>query len=57
MRTGIVIIISALAAAPANALVGVQIAEPSNMALFALGVGGVIVGRIAARRRRGERED
>ncbi len=56
MRTGATIIIGALAATPAFAWAGVQIPEPSNMALFGLGVGGVIVGRIAARRRR-TRED
>lgn len=57
MRTGISIVIAALAAAPAYAWVGIQIAEPSNIALFGLGVGGVIVGRIAARRKRSQRED
>jgi hypothetical protein len=56
MRTGLSIIAIALLSAPAHAWVGVQIPEPSNMALFALGVGGVIVGRVAARRR-GTRED
>lgn len=56
MRTGAIFIITMLAAAPASAWSGVQIPEPSNMALFGLGVGGVIVGRIAARRRR-TRED
>ncbi len=56
MRTGVTIIVAALAAGPAQAWSGVQIAEPSNMALLGLGVGGVIIGRIAARRRR-TRED
>ena len=56
MRTGATIIIAALAAAPAVAWSGLQMSEPSNMALLGLGVGGVIVGRLAARRRR-TRED
>ena len=39
-----------LAAAPAHAA-GTAVAEPSSLALFALGVIGVIVGRQSAKRR------
>ena len=39
-------------AAPAHAWAGVQIPEPSNMALFALGLAGVAIGRRFSRARR-----
>lgn len=40
-----------LAGSPALAGNGTPIPEPSNVALFGLGFAGLIVGRIAARRR------
>ena len=40
-----------LAAAPAHAWKGVQIPEPSNLALFAMGLIGVAVGRRLSRTR------
>jgi hypothetical protein len=45
------VIFLALAAAPAQAQGAAQISEPSQLALVALGVLGVIVGRNAAKRR------
>ena len=39
-------------ASPAHAWTGTPIPEPSNLALFGLGVLGVIVGRRAAAKRR-----
>lgn len=39
-------------AAPAQAADGIQIPEPSNMALMALGLVGLVVGRHAARSKR-----
>ncbi len=42
----------AFLAAPAHAWDGAQIPEPSNLALFGLGLAGVIIGRHASRRRR-----
>ena len=41
----------ALVAAPAAAASGSQIPEPSSLALFGLGLTGVIVGRQLAKRR------
>jgi hypothetical protein len=43
--------IALLAAAPAHAQGAAQVSEPSQLALVALGVLGVIVGRNAAKRR------
>lgn len=40
-----------IAATPANAKAATQISEPSHLALVALGILGVIVGRNAAKRR------
>jgi hypothetical protein len=40
-----------LAAAPAHAEGAAQVSEPSQLALVALGILGVIVGRNAAKRR------
>ena len=45
------IILALLAAAPAHAQGAAQVSEPSQLALVALGVLGVIVGRNAAKRR------
>ena len=56
MRTGLTLLAIAFLTVPAQAWNGVQIPEPSNMALFGLGVLGVLVGRRAARRRK-PRED
>ena len=41
-----------LIAAPASAASGTAIPEPSNWALFALGVVGVLIGRFGVRTRR-----
>ena len=41
-----------LAAAPLNASAGGAVPEPSDLALFALGLVGVVIGRKAAMRRR-----
>ncbi len=49
MRVAVLILLAV--AAPAHAA-GTAITEPSSMALFALGVIGVIVGRQTSRRRR-----
>lgn len=40
-----------ISAAPAAAQNGIEVSEPSSMALFALSVLGVLVGRQAAKRR------
>ncbi|MFN4112550.1 MAG: PEP-CTERM sorting domain-containing protein [Sphingomonadaceae bacterium] len=40
------------APAHANVMAGVQIPEPSNLALFALGLAGVAIGRRFSRARR-----
>lgn len=45
------------AAAPAHAWAGVQIPEPSNLALFGLGLMGVVIGRRLSRSRRLRDED
>lgn len=50
MRVAIAALIGLLAS-PAQAA-GTAVAEPSSLALFALGVLGVIIGRQSARRRR-----
>jgi hypothetical protein len=44
-------------AAPASAGGGIQVPEPSHLALFALGALGVIVGRAGAARRRDRDDD
>ncbi|MDC0886246.1 PEP-CTERM sorting domain-containing protein [Altererythrobacter sp.] len=41
-----------LAAVPASAASGIAIPEPSNWALFGLGVLGVLIGRFGVRTRR-----
>jgi hypothetical protein len=46
-----VAILILLAAAPAHAQGAAQVSEPSQLALVALGILGVIVGRNAAKRR------
>lgn len=43
--------------APASAAGGIEIPEPSNLALFALGLAGVAIGRRFARTRRRRDED
>ena len=43
-----------LAAAPAHAEGAAQVSEPSQLALVALGILGVIVGRNAAKRRKND---
>ncbi|MCL4674289.1 MAG: PEP-CTERM sorting domain-containing protein [Sphingomonadaceae bacterium] len=44
-------------AAPAHAWAGVQIPEPSNLALFGLGLVGVAIGRRLSRTRHQRRDD
>ena len=46
------LVLSILAAAPAMAAGGIEIPEPSDLSLFALGVVGLLVGRHAAKRRK-----
>ena len=57
MRILIPLILSlVLLAAPAQAAaVGAQIPEPSNLALFGLGLTGLVIGRYAAKNRKGGR--
>lgn len=52
MRSLPPLLILLMAAAPAHAWAGIQIPEPSNLALFALGLIGVAVGRRLSRHRR-----
>lgn len=52
MRTGILFIGIVLVATPAHAWSGVQIPEPSNLALFGFGLAGLAIGRFASRIRR-----
>lgn len=57
MRICISLILSLIMlAAPAQAAtMGAQIPEPSNLALFGLGLTGLIIGRYAAKNRKGGR--
>ncbi|WP_128893309.1 PEP-CTERM sorting domain-containing protein [Erythrobacter sp. HKB08] len=57
MRTTPAILLAIFAADPAFARIGAQIPEPSNMALFGLGLAGLIVGRFIARGKRKTDED
>lgn len=52
MRSLPPLLILLMAATPAHAWAGIQIPEPSNLALFALGLIGVAVGRRLSRHRR-----
>ncbi|MCB2083987.1 MAG: PEP-CTERM sorting domain-containing protein [Sphingomonadaceae bacterium] len=52
MRTLIILAYAILAAEPVFAQGGASVPEPSNMALFALGVLGLIVGRQFSKHRR-----
>jgi hypothetical protein len=52
MRAALPALLITAAASPAHAWAGVQIPEPSNLALFALGLAGVAIGRRFARARR-----
>ena len=45
-------ILLAVVASPAYASGGTQVPEPSNLALFGLGLTGLIVGRLMAKRRK-----
>ena len=57
MRTCIFLLAGAVIAAPAHAAGGTPIPEPSNMALFGLGLTGLIVGRMIARRKQNQQDD
>ena len=57
MRTTPAIFLAIFAAEPAFARIGAQIPEPSNMALFGLGLAGLVVGRFIARGKRKTDED
>lgn len=52
MRTVTILALTLFAAEPAFAQVGAQVPEPSNMALFGLGLLGLIVGRQFSKSRR-----
>ncbi len=52
MNLRLLILALLIVAAPAAAADGIQIPEPSNMALMALGLVGLVVGRHAARSKR-----
>ena len=51
VRTAAMALVAALTASPAVAAGGIDIPEPSDPWLFALGVVGLLVGRHAARRK------
>jgi hypothetical protein len=57
MWRGLIILVLASWVTPALAQTGVQIPEPSDFALFALGVAGLIVGRQSSRRSPKDRDD
>ncbi|MXP45905.1 PEP-CTERM sorting domain-containing protein [Altererythrobacter luteolus] len=57
MRTCIFLLAGAVIASPAHAGGGTPIPEPSNMALFGLGLTGLIVGRMIARRKQNQQDD
>lgn len=57
MQRLLVLTLLVFVAAPASAGGGTPIPEPSHLALFALGVIGVILGRAGARKRRDRDED
>ena len=52
MRSPALLLMLLLVPTPAHAWSGIQIPEPSNLALFALGLVGVAVGRRLSRHRR-----
>ena len=52
MRLPAFLLMLLLGSTPAHAWSGIQIPEPSNLALFALGLVGVAVGRRLSRNRR-----
>ncbi|MDE2597416.1 MAG: PEP-CTERM sorting domain-containing protein [Sphingomonadales bacterium] len=57
MRTAFAIVLGCLAcASPALAQAGAQVPEPTDGTLLALGLAGVMIGRIVARKRRGDDE-
>ncbi|WP_209348671.1 PEP-CTERM sorting domain-containing protein [Pontixanthobacter sp. CEM42] len=47
----------AVVASPAYASGGTQVPEPSNLALFGLGLTGLIVGRLMAKRKNQKSDD
>ncbi|MFZ1741698.1 MAG: PEP-CTERM sorting domain-containing protein [Pontixanthobacter sp.] len=52
MRTRFTAIILMMISTPAAAWSGAQIPEPSNIALFGLGLTGLLIGRQVAKRKR-----
>jgi hypothetical protein len=57
MRTSLFALIVLLHASPAYAWAGIQIPEPSNVALFGLGLTGLIIGRQIAKRKTPTKDD
>jgi hypothetical protein len=57
MRTVLPFFTLLLLSQPANAWSGTQIPEPSNLALFGLGLTGLIIGRQISKRRKDTRDD
>jgi hypothetical protein len=51
MKRGLITLALAAWATPAFAQTGIQIPEPSDVALFALGVAGLILGRQSSKRK------
>ncbi|MDZ4306331.1 MAG: PEP-CTERM sorting domain-containing protein [Allopontixanthobacter sp.] len=52
MISRLLILAHMVLAAPASAADGIQISEPSNLALMGLGLAGLIIGRHTARSKR-----
>ena len=57
MRTSLFALVALLHVSPAYAWAGIQIPEPSNVALFGLGLTGLIIGRQIAKRKTPTKDD